>query len=180
MFKYLKAIRKKIYINKLRKNGNVRLPVNLTIGEFCMISSSTNEGITIGENFQLSDFAQLLSWNGSIIIGSHCSINSFSKIVSLDRITLGNNVVIASYVSILDHDHDIAFMNDPVLFRQKYKTAQIQIGNNVWIGDKVTILKGVTIGDNVVVAANSVVTKNLPSNTVAGGIPAKVLKQINM
>jgi len=180
MFKHLKRIREKIYINRLRRNGTVTLPVNLSIGKLCTISSSTREGITIGENFQLSDFAQLISWNGRIIIGAYCSINSFSKIVSLDGIILGNNVAIASYVSILDHDHDIAFLNDPVLFRQKYKTAQIQIGNNVWIGDKVTILKGVTIGDNVVVGANSVVTKDVPSNSIAAGMPAKVLRHITV
>jgi acetyltransferase-like isoleucine patch superfamily enzyme len=111
-------------------------------------------------------------------MGEYCSVNAFSKIVSLDRISIGNNVVIASYVSILDHDHDVAYMKDPVLFRQKYKTGPISIGNNVWIGDKVTILKGVTIGDNVVIAANSVVTKNIASNTVAGGIPARFLKEV--
>lgn len=54
----------------------------------------------------------------------------------------------------------------------------VVIGNNVWIGDKVTILPGVTIGDNAVIAANSVVTKDIPSFSVAAGIPAVILKNV--
>ena len=55
----------------------------------------------------------------------------------------------------------------------------ITIGNNVWLADKVTITKGVTIGDNVIIAANSVVTKDIPSNTLAGGIPAQIIKNLS-
>ncbi len=63
--------------------------------------------------------------------------------------------------------------------REKLGIAEpITIGNDVWIGGNVTILPGVTIGDNVVVAAGAVVTKDLPSNCVVGGIPAKVIKDI--
>ena len=54
----------------------------------------------------------------------------------------------------------------------------ITIGNDVWIGGNCTILGGVVIGDNVVVAAGAVVTKDVPSNCVVAGIPAKVIKQL--
>lgn len=54
----------------------------------------------------------------------------------------------------------------------------MEIGNNVWIGDKSTILDGVHIGDNVIVGANSVVTHDIPSNSVAAGMPAKIIKQL--
>ena len=52
------------------------------------------------------------------------------------------------------------------------------IGRNVWIGDKVTILGGVTIGDNVIVGAESIVTHDIPSNSIAGGTPARVIKSL--
>lgn len=54
----------------------------------------------------------------------------------------------------------------------------VHIGNNVWLGSRVMVLKGVTIGDNAVVAAGGVVTKDVPANTLAGGVPAKVLRII--
>lgn len=53
------------------------------------------------------------------------------------------------------------------------------IGDNVWIGDKVSILSGVTIGKGSVIACNAVVTKDVPSYSVVGGVPAKVIKQIS-
>lgn len=52
---------------------------------------------------------------------------------------------------------------------------KIKIGNNVWLGENVTILKGVTIGDNVIIGLGSIVTRDIPSNSVAVGIPAKVV-----
>ena len=54
------------------------------------------------------------------------------------------------------------------------------IGNNVWLGDKVAVLSGVQIGDGVVVAANAVVTKDIPPYCLAAGVPAKVIKQIDV
>ena len=54
----------------------------------------------------------------------------------------------------------------------------VEIGNDVWIGGNVTILPGITIGNNVVVAAGAVVTKDVPDNCVVGGVPARILKNI--
>ena len=57
--------------------------------------------------------------------------------------------------------------------------APVTIKKGVWLGVNVTVLKGVTIGENTLVAAGSVVTRSLPANVVAGGVPAKVLKHID-
>jgi len=59
----------------------------------------------------------------------------------------------------------------------KYK-GEVVIGNNVWLGDKVAVLSGVHIGNNVIVAANAVVTKDLPDNSIAAGVPARVVKML--
>ena len=55
----------------------------------------------------------------------------------------------------------------------------IHIGNNVWIGGGVKIMSGVTIGDNTVIAAGSVVTKDIPSNVLAGGVPCRVIRKLD-
>ena len=68
--------------------------------------------------------------------------------------------------------------NIPPSKRQLVSKGEIVIGNNVWLGDKVTILGGVHIGDNVIIGTNSVVTKDIPANAMAAGVPARVLKQI--
>ena len=55
----------------------------------------------------------------------------------------------------------------------------IKIGKNVWIGSNAAVLPGVTIGDNAVIGAGAVVTKDVPANRIAAGVPAKVIKRIN-
>ena len=64
--------------------------------------------------------------------------------------------------------------------RQSMTYAPIHIGKNVWIGANATVLAGVTIGDGAVVAAGAVVTKDVEPNTIVGGVPAKVIKKIEV
>lgn len=115
---------------------------------------------------------------GKLTIGENFGINSYSRIVTHEAIDIGNNVTIGQMVSILDHDHHFEIENQDMKL-SGYDTSPVSIGNNVWIGDKSTILRGVTIGDNVVIGANTLINKNVPSNCVVGGIPFKVLKELD-
>lgn len=62
--------------------------------------------------------------------------------------------------------------------RQTTYPAPITLGKNVWVGSNSTILQGVTIGDNAVIAAGAVVTKDVPENTIVGGVPARIIRKI--
>ena len=84
-----------------------------------------------------------------------------------DGALIGHHVVLAT----LNHDLDPARRGD-------LHPAPIRIEKNVWIGSNATILQGVTIGDGAVVAAGAVVNRDVPANTVVGGVPAKVIKTI--
>lgn len=125
--------------------------------------------------FILSGYNQLYS-SGKLVIGKNVSVNEYSRIMSRKSIEIGNNVVIAKFVTILDHDHAYSLQEGNLSFAD-YVLAPIVIGNNVWLADKVTVMKGVTIGDNVIIGANSVVSKDIPSNCIAAGIPCKVIKR---
>lgn len=96
--------------------------------------------------------------------------NSNIKIRCHKNIEIGEDVAFSHDVTIMDSD------GHKGLWEGYEKTKPIKIGNHVWIGTKVTILKGVTIGDNTIIAAGSVVTKDVPNNTVVAGVPAKVIK----
>jgi acetyltransferase-like isoleucine patch superfamily enzyme len=142
-----------------------------------LFSLSKGSKVIIGKRAIIMKYCKIIS-KGEIKIGSNFCMNKYSRIVSHHQIIIGNNVTIAQFVSILDHDHNY-YIQDNQLKLDGYKTASVNIGNNVWIADKVTICKGVTIGDNVIIAANSVINKNVPSNSIYGGVPAKLLKKIN-
>ena len=94
-------------------------------------------------------------------------------------ITLGQNVEITNGVRFIPHDGAVWALRN---FDEKYKNldafAPIRVGNNVFFGNCVIVLPGVTIGDNVVIGAGSVVAKDIPSNSVAAGVPAKVIRSL--
>lgn len=87
---------------------------------------------------------------------------------------IGENVFLHRGTIILTHDWaSWCFVNSHNDFLPSH--GKVKIGNNVWLGENVTILKGVTIGDNVIIGIGSIVTKDIPSNSVAVGVPAKIV-----
>ncbi|NJC26111.1 acyltransferase [Neolewinella antarctica] len=107
---------------------------------------------------------------GSLIIGNGTYVNPNTMIVASSTVKIGDRCAISWDCQILDNDlHDIGESGD--------MSSPIFIGDDVLIGSRVIILKGVTIGNGCVVAAGSIVTKDLPSRTLCGGIPARVLKE---
>ena len=108
-------------------------------------------------------------------IGNDCYFNHHLSIGDGGKIKIGNNVIVGPYVGIYTAQHPL----NSEQRKEGWQTVQdITIGNNVWIGANVTILSGVTIGDNAVIGAGSVVTKDIPTNTLAYGVPCKVIRKI--
>jgi len=111
----------------------------------------------------------------SISIGDYCLICPGVRISAATSISIGDSCMMASSAYITDADwHGIHDRTDYI-----GKTAPISIGNNVWIGDSAIVCKGVTIGDNSIIGAGSVVTRDIPANTVAVGNPAAVVREID-
>ncbi len=110
-----------------------------------------------------------------IRIGSYCLICPGVRISAATAITIGDSCMVASSVYITDADwHGLYDRTDYI-----GKTAPICIGNNVWIGDSAIVCKGVTIGDNSIIGAGSVVTRDIPPNTIAAGNPAVPVKELD-
>ena len=107
-------------------------------------------GLKVGENFYMQP--------GCIIDPSHCWL-----------ISIGNNVTFARNVYILAHD---ASTKIPLGYT---KIGKVEIGNNVFIGANSMIMPGVKIGDNVIIGAGSVVVNSIASNSVAVGVPARII-----
>jgi maltose O-acetyltransferase len=148
------------------------------IGARCGIHISRHGHLHCAGRIILNDQVMLQTQGkGVLSIGQQFYINRYSRIVAHQRIEIGNNVTIGQMVTILDHDHHYTFEGENLKL-SGYDTAPVKIGSNVWIADKVTILKGVIIGNNVVIAANALINKDIPDNSVVGGVPGKILKSL--
>ena len=111
----------------------------------------------------------------NIRVGKNFFANFNCVMLDSGGITIGDNVMLAPNVSLYTVGHPL----DAELRNEGWEqAAPITIGNNVWIGGSVVILPGVTIGDNVVIGAGSVVTKNIPANSLAAGNPCRILREI--
>ncbi|MFT3825799.1 MAG: DapH/DapD/GlmU-related protein [Chitinophagaceae bacterium] len=146
--------------------------------------------ISIGNNFNAMYNLRLEAWDAygddkftpEIIIGDNVCLNTDVHIGCIDRIVIGNNVLMASRIFIADSSHGMITKEAlalPPIQRPLFSKGPVIIGNNVWIGEGVCILHGVTIGDNAIIGANAVVTKDIPENAVVAGNPAKIIKLLN-
>lgn len=110
----------------------------------------------------------------NITIGKNVFINSGCRFQDQGGITIGDGALIG-------HNVVLATLNHGFKLEERGTTypAPITIGKNVWIGANVTVVPNVTIGDNAIIAAGAVVTKDVPTNTIVGGVPAKVIKKLD-
>lgn len=146
--------------------------------------------IEIGEGFSSLYNLRLEAWDSyasqrflpELSIGNNVSINTDVHIGCINKVQIGNNVLMASRIYISDHSHgdmnnvDLAI---PPAKRELFSRGPVIIEDNVWIGEGVAILPDVRIGENSIIGANSVVTKSFPRNSILAGNPARLVRMIN-
>ena len=151
----------------IRNKKNIDFGEFLTTGVGCRIEAypeNNKQTLFFGENFQMNDHVH---------------------ITARESVKIGNNVLLASkiYISDCSHgsysgdendSHPESIPHDRPLFSKP-----VVIEDNVWLGEFVSVLPGVTIGKGSIIGANSVVSKNIPSNVIAVGSPAKPIKKFN-
>lgn len=113
----------------------------------------------------------------NISIGERCHVNRFCCLWASPnaKITIGDHGLMGPSVAIFTSNH--GHQGEGAMIDQPFEEKDVTIGKNVWLGAHVVILPGVTIGESAIIAAGAVVTKDIPSYVVAGGIPAKVIKE---
>ncbi|RRJ89558.1 acyltransferase [Paenimyroides tangerinum] len=184
----INSILKKFNSVSLLKRATILGKVDfLKISSIVLFDGSTKEDIVLGDNCRM--YGTLMSQNnGKIIIKENVKIGGATIIGAVNSITIGKGTALADNIRIYDNNnHPVNPEDRKIMYASSWDSdlrnwkhsdsAPIVIGENVWIGQFVRINKGVTIGDNSVIAACSVVTKNVPSNTIVAGNPAKVVKE---
>ncbi len=135
-------------------------------------------GVSIGPATVFYGAATFTCHRGSrarITIGANCFLNAPLYLDATEPITIGNGVSIGHHVVIITTGHEIG---PPESRAGVHYNAPVTIGDGTWIAANVTLLPGVTIGKGAVIAAGAVVTKDVPDNVLAGGVPARVLREL--
>ena len=103
------------------------------------------------------------------MLGQECTISSFQ------HVSIGRECIVADRVMLIDFDHGVVEGDRPIRLQGIYKR-DVKVGHNCWIGYGACILRGVSVGDNSIIGTSTVITKDLPANSVAAGAPAKILR----
>jgi acetyltransferase-like isoleucine patch superfamily enzyme len=133
-----------------------------------IIGNQIDESTTVFVPFY-TNFGKFIHIGKNVFINHACSFLDMGKIIIEDHVLIGPKVNLITENHVLDPSARRTLLCKPIIIKQ-----------NAWISAGATILPGVTVGENAVVAAGAVVSKDVPANTVVGGIPAKVLKKIDV
>jgi acetyltransferase-like isoleucine patch superfamily enzyme len=193
LFDFLRGLRVKFFLGssngvlflgrrcKIKHKRYIFLSGTTDIGDNVEINALSKRGIRVGKNFTIRRNS-IIECTGVIRnlgdyleIGNNVGISQNCYIQVRGFVKIGNNVIFGPNVSIFSENHN--FNKIDVFINEQGETRKgVTIEDGVWVGSGSIILDGVTIGMNTIIAAGSVVNKNVPSNCIFGGVPAKLIK----
>lgn len=192
-FMVLRGLRNKIFIKKskgllfvgkkvqLKCRGKMIFHGTTLIEDGVKIDALSKGGIEVGENFSVGRNS-IIECTGVIrelgeklTIGKNVGIAANAFISMRGPVTIGDDTIFGPGVSIHAENHNFDDVETPIRMQGATRKG-VNIGRDCWIGSGVKILDGVTIGDGCIIAAGAVVNKDIPEYSIAGGVPAKVIK----
>lgn len=123
----------------------------------------------IGDGSKLRCHEGVVEIGPKTVLGQECTISAYK------HVRIGEQCVVADRAMFIDFDHGVTETERPIRKQGIYKRP-VDVGSNVWIGYGACVLRGARVGDNSVLGTYTVVTKDVPANAVAGGIPARVIR----
>jgi len=169
------------FISGADRSVRIGLGFDLRGGECMAIGAHTN----IGKHCILNCWAHYGKQNQilhpKLIIGQNCNIGDETHITCANYIKIGDNLLTGRRCLITDNNHGGMTLEELAIApidRDVKSKGPVIIGNNVWLGERVCILPGVHIGDGAIIAANAVVTHDVPSYSIVGGVTAYIIKTL--
>jgi len=160
----------------LRHPHKVHIGDNVVIDDNCLVDAkgTTNAGIRIGRGVFVGRNTILSCKNGDIDLADDVNVGFNCEIFSASTVTIGQGTLLAAYTYVIGGDHDFSDPSKSIL-EQGRKSDGVRIGAGAWLGAGAKVLDGVSVGDNAIIGAGAVVTSSVPAQSVAVGIPARVV-----
>ncbi len=160
----------------LRHPHKIRIADNVVVDDNCLLDAKgdTNSGIRIGSGVFIGRNTILSCKNGDIELGDGANIGFNCELFSASRVRIGAGTLLAAYTYVIGGDHDFSDPSKSIL-EQGRKSDGVTVGEGAWLGAGCKVLDGVTIGDKAIIGAGAVVTRDVPAQAVAVGVPAKLV-----
>ncbi|HKG02887.1 MAG TPA: acyltransferase [Conexibacter sp.] len=160
---------------KLRFRGRLQTDGIAFVCPGVQLEIGKDARVVLGRWSWLGHGTKVRAHEGEVLIGAKSVLGQECTISAYQHVSIGRECIVADRVMLIDFDHGVVEVERPIRLQGIYKR-DVQVGNNVWLGYGACILRGVQVGDNAIVGTNAVVTKDLPANAVAAGVPAKVIR----
>src|SRR5579884_2103668 len=160
---------------KLRFRGRLVTDGLCFVGPGVTLEIGRDARLVLGRWSWLGHGTKVRVHEGEVRIGAKTVLGQECTISAYQRVEIGRECIIADRVMLIDFDHGVVEVERPIRLQGIYKR-DVRVGHNCWLGYGACVLRGVTVGDNCVVGTSAVVTKDLPDNAVAAGVPARVIR----
>jgi acetyltransferase-like isoleucine patch superfamily enzyme len=163
----------------LKNTDHIHIGCRVKIARGCSLEAGSGH-IFLGDNVHINQNVSMsVDDKDSVIrIDKGVEINQGGIFLSGGEILIGENAIIGPRVTLIPYTHNFGDTSQPIKLQGRTELP-ITIGKNSWIGANVTILGGVTVGEGAIVGAGAVVHRDIPAFTIAAGVPAKVIKNLN-
>jgi acetyltransferase-like isoleucine patch superfamily enzyme len=159
------------------RHRNVRVGTRARVGRNCRLIIARGATLVLGDGCTIDDGTTVAVYgSGRVVLGAGSFVGHHCTIAAHESVEVGAGAFLAELVSVRDHDHVVGAPPSS----GRVDVAPVSIGADAWLGAKVTVVRGSSIGAGTVVGANAVVRGDVPAHTVAGGIPARVLRSLEV
>jgi acetyltransferase-like isoleucine patch superfamily enzyme len=164
-----------IHREAARRRAFIRFPVQGNV-----LESLRDGRLQIGPHTLLEPMCWItIGERARVSIGEGCFLNIGTMVAAVNSVEIGDHVMFANGCFVGDGAHRFDDPKLPITWQGFTSKGPVKIGSNCWFGVNCVVTSGVTIGDRCVIGSNSVVTRDLPPRTIAAGVPAKVIKEID-
>jgi acetyltransferase-like isoleucine patch superfamily enzyme len=165
----------RLLLLKLRHRGRLRTDglcficpgVQLEIGRHATLS--IGRWAWIGHGTKIRVHEGEVSIGAKTVMGQECTISAYQ------HVSIGRECIVADRVMLIDFDHGVVEVERPIRLQGIYKR-DVRVAHNVWIGYGACVLRGVSVGENAIIGTSAVVTRDVATNAVVGGVPARLIR----
>jgi len=160
---------------KLRYRGRLQLDGMAFVCPKVTFEIGPNAVVHLGRWSWLGHGTKVRAHEGEVRIGAKTVLGQECTISCYQHVSIGRECIVADRTMFIDFDHGVVDVEQPIRAQGIYMR-DVRVGHNVWVGYGACFLRGVTVGDNCVIGTYGVVTRDLPANAVAAGVPARVVR----